>query len=211
MKISIINGSQKTGESNSGIIINSLNDIIKEKHDVGIYNLGIKDISKEKLKEIISTDVLVLVFPLFVYAMPSQTLKFLIELEKIIKQEQANNLIVYTIINNGFYEGKQNNVAFEIIKNWCEHSGVKFGGGIGQGGGEMMGRTKHIPVNKKLFNNFYQALQAIVKKIELTEPFEIMYLNPTFPKFLWKIMAVRYWNETASKNGLNIKDIKRKL
>jgi hypothetical protein len=118
---------------------------------------------------------------------------------------------MYTIVNNGFYEGKQNHVALDIIQNWCEHSGVKFGGGIGQGAGEMIGQTRQFPLSKGPFKNLWQALQAMAKKIELNEPFEIKYLSPYFPRFLWRFMAVRYWHGLAKKNGINKKDIIRKL
>ena len=217
MKINMINGSQKTGESNSGIILNGLNDLIKEKHkaatacQVAIYKSGLKRFTNETLKEILSGDVIVLAFPLFGDSIPSNTLKMLIDLENAVKQEGAQNLILYTIVNNGFYEGKQNAIAFEIIKNWCDRSGVQFGGGIGQGAGEMLGPTKHIPLNKGPFNNLARALQAMTEKMETKEPFETMYLNPYFPRFLWKIMGTRFWNTQARKNGLTKKDMIRRL
>jgi len=208
VKINMINGSQKRGESNSGIILERLNDFIKEKHDVKIYASGLKQFTNEMFEEIISGNVIVLAFPLFVYSIPSNTLRMLIELENRIKQKQDKKLIVYTIINCGFYEGTQNSTAFEIIKNWCERSRVILGGGIGQGAGEMLGRTKHIPLNKGPFNNLARALQAMTEKIELKEPFETIYLSPLFPRFLWKFMAVRNWHILAQKNGLKKKDIR---
>jgi multimeric flavodoxin WrbA len=211
MKISIINGSQKTHESNTGIILGILNDLLKQTHEVNIYNCGKKNLTNDIYQKIISGDVIILAFPLFVHSLPSNTLKFLVELENIISSEQTENLIMYAIINNGFYEGKQNNIAFEIIKNWCGHSGVKFGGGIGQGAGEMISQTKNIPINKGPFNNFVTALQTMIKNMELKESFEIIYLSPYFPRFLWKIMAVRYWNGLAKNNGLNKKDIIKRL
>jgi len=211
MKISMINGSQKTGESNSAIILNWLNDLVKDKHEVAVYTSGVKHFSDETFKKIISADVIVLAFPLFVFTLPSQTFKMLIELERIIKQEKKNDLVMYTIINNGFYEGKQNDVAFEVIKHWCEHSGVKFCGGIGQGAGEMIGYTKQLPISKSPFNNLGRALQVMAEKMESKQAFEVMYLSPYFPKFLWKIMAVRHWDDKAKKNGLKKKDIMRKL
>ena len=211
MKISIINGSQKIGKSNTGIILDKLNDLLKEKHEVKNYHSGINDFSNETLKDIISGDVIVLAFPLFADSIPSQTLKMLIELEKIVKRERVNNLIIYTIVNNGFYEGKQNHIALDIMKNWCDHTGIKFGGGIGQGAGEMIGATQDIPMNKGPFNNLGRALQAMTEKIELKEPFEITYLSPYFPRFLWKFMGTRFWHIRASKNGITKKDIIRKL
>jgi len=212
MKISIINGSQKIGKSNTGTILNTLNDIIKEKHEVKNYNSGINDFTNETLMEIISGDIIFLGFSLFADSIPSQTLKMLIELEKIAKREQAHNLIIYTIVNNGFYEGKQNHIALEIMKNWCNHSGIKFGGGIGQGAGEMIDYTEGTSINDKgPFNNLVRALRTMVEKMELKEPFEIMYLSPYFPRFAWRFLATRFWQTSAMKNGVKKKDIKRKL
>jgi len=50
----------------------------------------------------------------------------------------------------------------------------------------------------------------IYLKMELKEPFEIVYLSPYFPKFLWKFMATRYWNNAAQKNGLKKKNLNGK-
>jgi multimeric flavodoxin WrbA len=211
MKIVLINGSQKTGGSNSGIILDWIKNLIKEKHEVEIYNPRLSCFTEESFKNIVSNEAVILEFPLFLFSVPSHTLKMLIEMENIIKRDKAYNLIIYTVINCGFYEGKQCNVAFKIIENWCERSGVKFGGGIGQGAGEMLGQTKNIPMNKGPFNNLARSLQAMIDRIELKEPFGVTYLNPYFPRFLWKIMATRFWNDQARKNGLKKRDIIRGL
>ena len=211
MKIALINGSQKTGESNSGIILERVNSIINGKHETAIYNSGVSLFTDETFKNIVCADAIILAFPLFVYSVPSHTLKMLIEMENVIKREKTDNLVMYTIVNCGFYEGKQSNVAFKIIEHWCEHSGVKFGGGIGQGAGEMLGRTKDIPLNKGPFNNLERSLQGMIEKMELKEPFQTMYLSPLFPQFLFKLLGIRHWNSMARKNGLSKKDIKRRI
>ena len=211
MKISMISGSQKTNESNSEILLNKLSDILKEKHDIKLFKSGIKLFTNETFKEIISQDVIVLAFPLYGDSIPSHTLKMLAELEKIIKQEKANQLIIYAIINNGFYEGKQNHIAFEVIKHWCDHCGIQFGGGIGQGAGEMLAILRNLPIEKSPFNNLLRSMQSLAKKIELKEPFETVYLSPYFPKFLWKIMGTRFWKNMALKNGIKKKDMYKRL
>jgi hypothetical protein len=99
-------------------------------------------------------------------------LKTLIELEKYFTNEEAKNITVYSIINNGFYEGKQTHIAFEVIQNWCEHCGINFGGGIGQGAGEMIGVTKKTPINSGPFKNLGRSLELLVNKIESKETFE---------------------------------------
>jgi multimeric flavodoxin WrbA len=88
MKISIINGSQKTGQSNSGIILDWLNKRIKNDHEVKNYKLRMKLFTEEIYSEIISGDVIVLAFPLYRNSIPANTLKMLIELEKILKEKR---------------------------------------------------------------------------------------------------------------------------
>jgi hypothetical protein len=207
----MINGSQKSGESNSGVLLDRLNDLIKNKHDVKIFKSGFLPMKNEILKEIVSGDIIILSFPIFGDSIPSHTLKMLTDLEAVIKSEQSTHLIIYAMVNCGFYEGKQNHIAFEIIKHWCEHSGVKFGGGIGQGAGEMLGQLKHLPLEKSPFNNLSRALQTMTEKIDQKETFEVVYLNPYFPRFLWKFMGERHWLNLAEKNGLAKKDITKRI
>jgi hypothetical protein len=75
----------------------------------------------------------------------------------------------------------------------------------------MIGRTKHLPKDKDLFKNLTCALQTMVKNIEIKQPMDIQYLCPRFPRFLWKFMGVRNWNNLAKNNGLTKKDILKRL
>lgn len=67
----------------------------------------------------------------------------MIRLEDYLKKEADKDIYAYAIINNGFYEGTQNHIAVEILKNWCERSGINFGMAICQGAGEMIASTKN--------------------------------------------------------------------
>jgi multimeric flavodoxin WrbA len=212
MKIIIINGSQKIGESNTGIILEEVNTLFRSGHEIINYKLGTKQLSSEEIKNIASFDIIIFGFPLFNDSIPSNMLKILIELENYFAHENRKNIIVYSIINNGFYEGKQTHIAFEVIQNWCEHCDIKFGGGIGQGAGEMIGATKNIPINSGPFKNLGRSLELLVNKIELRETFGIKYLSPYFPRFLWELMSkYTFWHPLAYKNKLNKKDIIKKI
>jgi hypothetical protein len=212
MKIIMINGSQKTGESNTGIILEKLITLFKPGHEVVNYKLRTNQLSSEEIKNIVSFDIIVFGFPLFNDSIPSNMLKMLIELETYFINEKTKNTVVYSIINNGFYEGKQTHIAFEVIQNWCEHCGIKFGGGIGQGAGEMIGATRNVPINSGPFKNLGHSLELLVNKIELKETFGIKYLSPYFPRFLWELMAKHtFWHPLAYKNKLNKKDITGKI
>jgi multimeric flavodoxin WrbA len=208
MKISIINGSQKSKESNTGLILDKLGKFINKCHEVKNYKLKVKGFSEEILKEIYSGDVIVLAFPLYVDSVPTNVLNMLIKLEICIRKEAFENVIIYTIVNNGFYEGKQTHIAFEIMENWCERTGIKFGGGIGQGAGETIGFIKNIPFSGFLFGSLERSLKLLVKKMESKEPFDVTYLSPCIPGFLWRTMSTHFfWHPLARKNKLEKKDL----
>jgi hypothetical protein len=135
----------------------------------------------------------------------------LIELEDFMKGKNVEDLVVYAIINNGFYEGKQTHIAFEIIQNWCDHTGLRFGGGIGQGAGEMLGAIKNTPISRGPFNNLGRELTLLAEKIATKGAFGIKYLSPYFPRFLWRFMAnYTFWRPMAHKNKLKKTDITRR-
>lgn len=48
----------------------------------------------------------------------------------ILSEEQTfqrKDIMVYSIVNNGFYEGKQNRIVIEQMKHWCKAVGLKWG------------------------------------------------------------------------------------
>jgi multimeric flavodoxin WrbA len=211
MLINIINGSQKPKSSNTEIILTELSKFIQKDNYIQNYKVDSKIFSEEIYNDILSGDIIVLGFPLFGDCLPSNTLKLLVELEKANKKKNPKEIIIYAIINNGFYEGKQTHIGFEIIKNWCGHTGMKFGGGIGQGAGEMLGETKNIPISKGPFKNLWNTLKLMAEKMSLKEPFDIIYLSPIFPRFLYSFMAKKSWHKRANKNKLKKKDIMIRL
>ena len=75
--------------------------------------------------------------PLYVDGVPSHVLPFLKETEKYCR-ETAPALNVYVLANNGFIEGRQNEPLMRTMENFCARSGIRWGGGLGIGGGVMM-------------------------------------------------------------------------
>ena len=102
MKICIINGSPKTGKSISELLIGYLMQFIKG-NEVVTYNICKTGFSKIQFSQIQNSDVLIFAFPLYIDSINSCLLRFLAWLEK--RGFENNNIVVYCIINNGFYEG----------------------------------------------------------------------------------------------------------
>lgn len=116
MKISIINGSPKGGKSTSELMIGYLTAGMSD-YDVKIYNICKTILSEEQYTNIKNSDVLIFAFPLYIDSIPSHLLRFLVELEE--QTFQRKDIMVYCIVNNGFYEGKQNRIVIEQVK--CCH------------------------------------------------------------------------------------------
>ena len=89
------------------------------------------------LEELRDADSVVFSLPLYVDGVPSHVLRFLEKMEAYCK-ENSLHLRVFTIANNGFIEGKQNEPLMQHFENFCARAGLAWGGGVGIGGGVML-------------------------------------------------------------------------
>lgn len=155
MNISIINGSPKSGKSTSGLLIKYL------LQEMGECNAQVFKCTLQttELAKIACSDVLVLVFPLYVDSIPSQLLQLLIILEEL--KNLNHDMMVYCIVNNGFFEGTQNYVAIQQIKNWCAAADLNWGQGVGIGAGEMLPFIANIPLKHGPNKNIGYAINKV--------------------------------------------------
>ena len=93
------------------------------------------------LAEVRDADSVVFGLPLYVDGVPSHVLGFLEELEKFCK-ENCCVFGVYCVANNGFIEGKQNEPLMQVFEHFCSRAGLRWGGGVGIGGGVMLNVTR---------------------------------------------------------------------
>ena len=206
MKICIINGSPKSSKSTSELLIGYFMPFIKE-NGIITFNLHENDFSEMQFAQIRSSEVLIFVFPLYIDSINSLLLRFLIELEK--RGFENKNINVYCIINNGFYEGRQNHAAANIMKNWCEAVGITYGQTLGIGAGEMLPFLKDIPLGHGPNKNIGIALQKLSCNVLSLNKGKDLFVSPNWPRFLWKIQSsLDFWYPRAKKNGLKIKELK---
>ncbi len=212
MKIALINGSPKLKKSNSAIMLGILEPLISTGHEITTYHLNKKPLTPEQYSELCRMDVLVIAFPLYVDGIPSHLFRMLVALEEYMKAEREQDIYVYALINNGFFEGQQNHIALKIIQHWCSRCGLHFGQGLGQGAGEMMGFLEKVPVGRGPLKNLGHAMQGLAGNIHSRSVDESLLLSPNFPRFAWKFSATHsFWNATAKKNGLKKKDLLKRL
>ena len=208
MKIMLIDGSPKVSKSNSEYFLNILSDFIESK-DIVKYKLSKKVDYEDIIKEINTIDTLVFAFPLYVDSLPSHVLEFLIMLEENFK-DNLKGVNVYVIANCGFYEGKQNKIALNIMKCWCKKMNIKWAQGIGIGAGEMMGGLRNVPMGKGPNTNLGLALDNLAKNINENKSGDDIFTTPSmFPRFAFRLAANRFWISKANRNGLKKRDLNK--
>lgn len=207
MKISIVNGSPKAIKSNSEILENYLSSLLKENEIKKYYSISFR-LNDENKNEIYNSDVLIFLFPLHVDGIPSNLLKLLVkfEEEKVIKSETK----IYCIVNNGFYESKQNRLAILQIKNWCEKVNARWGQGIGVGAGELLPYLKKYPLGQGPLKNLGKVLDEFSANIITLKSDEDIYLNPNWLKSLYFFQATISWILKGRKNNLRVRELFRK-
>ena len=207
MKITIINGSPKTVKSNSEILGNYLFPLLKENNIKKYYSIYFQLNDKTK-NEIYNSDVLIFIFPLYVDGIPSNLLKLLVKFEKenIVRPETK----IYCIVNNGFYEGKQNFLALLHMKNWCKKVNAKWGQGIGIGSGELLPYLKKFKLGQGPLKNLEKILNRFSRNILTLNSDKNIYINPNWPKILYFIQGSFSWILKARKNNLKIQELFKK-
>ena len=207
MKITIINGSPKTVKSNSEILGNYLFPLLKENNIKKYYSIYFQLNDKTK-NEIYNSDVLIFIFPLYVDGIPSNLLKLLVKFEKesVVRPETK----IYCIVNNGFYEGKQNFLALLHMKNWCKKVNAKWGQGIGIGSGELLSYLKKFKLGQGPLKNLEKILNILSRNILTLNSDKNIYINPNWPKSLYFIQGSISWILKARKNNLKIRELFKK-
>ena len=207
MKVALIQASPKSKNSASRTILDDLRKYFTEEFEIKEFHLKNSFILEEEKEELFYCDSLVFAFPLYVDGIPSHLLRCLTELELFFKQKEKREITVYVLINCGFYEGRQNVLALEMMENWCIKSGLLWGQGIGIGAGGMLLSVINVPVGHGPKKNLGTALQILSKNMIEKKSDKNLLITPNIPRFLYKFMAEFGWRKQIKVNGLKVKDL----
>lgn len=208
MRIAMINASPKSSNSASAELLKDLKACMKKDHiysDITFHN---SDVSDAAISNLNVCDAWVFAFPLYVDGVPSHLLSCLQQIET--SDIPNKNIMIYCIVNSGFYEGKQNAIAIEIMKNWCYKSGLQWGSGIGVGGGGGLSQMKSAPIGKGPKASLGKAFSTLGNHIENKTTSENIYISIDFPRWLYKLAAETGWKQQIKKNGGKTKDLSRR-
>lgn len=207
MKIALINASPKPAFSGSGNLLEELKKDFRKDADITSYELHRKYISEFTVKELLDMDAWVIFCPLYVDGLPSHLLSCLMQLENACPNKRIN---VYGVINCGFYEGDQTDVAFGILRNFCTRCGFDFCGGMGIGGGGILSMIPHLANKKRTKIGVLIKFNGLARKIVKGETYELRYTSVTMPEKIYKTGAEVTWRITNVLSGNRPKELGRK-
>lgn len=133
---------------------------------------------------------LLLVFPLYADAPPAVLLSFLQDLEEHPVQ---NRPAVHVLVNCGFLEPEQNQVALEIIRLFCQQCGYPFGSTLAIGSGEAILTTPFRFLVKG-------GVKKLARAIRTGRPAALRVIMP-LPKKTYLKASEKYWLSYGAKFG----------
>jgi hypothetical protein len=204
MKIGLINGSPKAIGSTSAVLLDELKALLPADHDLISLDMHHTMLNNSQLEDIASCDVLVFALPMYMGGIPSHLLHCLIQLEKSLT-ESPHDMTVYAIVNNGHYEGFQNETTISMMQNWTSRAHLKWGQGIGIGTGIMIALAKDVPMGHGPKKNLAHPYSTCVNNLLDRESGDNLYVNPTYPRFALLQGANHDWTKQGKAHGLRKK------
>lgn len=205
MNIALIDASPKARNSASGLLLAELETCLAGE----FTRIKVPPVPDEAvLARFDGQDALVFAFPLYVDGLPSHLVRCLAALETRPRERPA---VVYGVANCGFFEGRQNRLALQILRHWSGAAGLAWGGGLGVGGGGMLSALAGVPAGHGPRKTVSQGLRALASDVMAARQTEDRFVSPNFPRWLYKAMAQMGWRSQLAANGGKRRDLSRQL
>ena len=187
-KIMIINGSPRAPKSNS-----------KKYADLFMKNCTVPTkyfaITKKNHLELCKTmedftDVL-FTFPLYADGIPVTLMNFLKTLEENPPKQKPR---ISVLINCGFIEPEQNDIAVKMLRFFCKKQGYSFGSLLRIGSGEAILTTPFkVFVTRKIKRLAISVSEGRNENLKATMP---------LPKKIFVRASTSYWENCGKRNGI---------
>lgn len=141
------------------------------------------------------SDIL-LVFPLYADGIPVTLLNFLKVLEERLPSPRPR---ISVLINCGFYEPEQNDVAVEMVEQFCRRTGCAFGAVLEIGSGEAILDTPFVFLVRRRIRALAAAVAAGQHRV--------LRVTMPIPKRMFVAASTLYWKNYGKRNGITKKQM----
>ena len=205
----LLNGSIRFRNGNSAILSKQLSKELKTGSKT-IALMQYQDRYAELSGILSHASDLVLCLPLYVDGLPSQVLRFMHYYEETCEGPAKR---VYVLANMGLYDSRQLANLFEEVRQWCEAMDFRYCGGLGVSAGELIGvMMQHIPFGFWPTQEIAAGMKKLALAIDQGRTINDIYAEPHhFPRSVYIEIANRNWNNLARKNGIDPKELYRRL
>ena len=205
MNICLIDGSPKPKGSTSGRILTVIEQNLGLGHQYTRFDTAVGN-PDALIESLGGSDVILLAFPLYADGIPAHLLRLLTAVENTIISV-AKGAVLYVIVNNGFYEARQNTIALSMTRIFCEKSGLVWGQGLAIGGGGMLASA---PLTIPLMKSIRNVLVKLADNIQTKKTAETLFAQPDIPRRFYIIGAHMGWRMSAKQNGVSRKALRGK-
>ena len=211
-KVCFLNGSPQGINSTSFLLIKEMEQLLPDQQfQQTIVNIAACTQQPENIfQSLLAADSLIIVFPLFYYALPGLLVRFL-EDYSVYATAKPHNASVYAVINCGFPEPEHNHHAAHMIKCFSDEMHLEWRFALEIGCGPMLKSTRSVPMKSFLKKELYQGIQMITNDIKTphaSAPANIL-AKPKFPSWLYRFTGTLNWKQEASKYNLTSKDLEK--
>ena len=208
-KIVLLNASMRFKDGNSAALAKELKKRINKESELIDLSMYLNRID-ELMKQLEDVETLVLCTPLYVDGLPSQLIRLLENFERNYTGKAKK---IHVLANMGLYESRQLVNLLSQVKKWCELMSFEYGGGVAISAGELVGGLlKAIPLEKGFTRKIAKAQDSLAKAIDDNEKIDDIYTGAdSFPRFLYMAIANSGWKKMAKANGIDPKELYRKL
>ena len=207
--LAMVGSPKAAGKSTSDSLATYLLDLL-EKRGLQVDKLHVGPAIKAPdgpdglLARVDEADAIVLVAPLYVDSLPSSAIRALelIADHRASANEPGRQLFA-AIINSGFPEAAQMDVAIAICRQFAREVGFEWAGGLGLGGGgtvdgrplaQVGGPARHATASLQL------AAEALAQGQALPQEAVDLMATPAMPKWLYVLGGNIGWKLMARKN-----------
>lgn len=202
MRITIMNASPKKKNSSSQQLMERLIPFLNGE-EYGILEVNPEMDEKLALTAASLSDAWIIVAPVYVDSLPSSMLAYMDLLEAKVRKK---GIKVGAILQSGFYEAENTELAMELIRQWCAANDYTFAAGMGIGGGATLQKSAKIPTGRWYLKPFQKAYPVFVQALK-DGTGEVQSFSIGMPKRLYTWMAERQWKKAIRSQGLEEKDL----
>ncbi len=187
-KIMIINGSPRAPKSNSKLYASQFSKACQLETE---YFHITKTNHLELCRAMDGFSDVLFVFPLYADGIPATLLSFLKTLEQNAPQHKP---VISVLINCGFIEPRQNDVAVEMMRLYCRQNEYPFGSVLKIGSGEAILTT---PFERWVRLKIGKLAASIADKNH-----KCLQVTMPIPKRIFIRASTTYWENYGKKNGV---------